>query len=266
MMLKDKVGIVTGSGSGIGRASAVRCAREGAKLALFDVSEAGLEGTRAEILSSVPTAEVLCLKVDVSSEEEVKNAIDETCKTFGKLDFAHNNAGVSMSPGKVGEVDTKSWERVVHINLFGNFYCAKYEIQHMLKHEGPSSILFTSSVGGLIGTPASSDYVCSKHALIGLAKAICCDYADAGIRANCICPGQIATPMWDTVKSRFAGDPEGFAKFNRSQNPMRRLGRPEEIAAAAVFLLSEESSHIAGVALPVDGAHVASNASYFNWD
>ena len=265
MLLKDKVGIVTGAGSGIGRAVAVRCAQEGALLAIFDISEQGLAETKARILAACPTAEVLCLRVDVSDEENVKSAVAETAAHFGKLNFAHNNAGVPMSPGKVGDVDTKAWERVVRINLFGNFYCAKYEIREMLKNDEPSSILFTSSVGGLIGTPTSSDYVCSKHALVGLAKTITCDYAEAGIRANCICPGQIATPMWETVNSRFADDPEGFERFNRSQNPMRRLGRPEEIAATAVFLLSEESSHITGVALPVDGGHVATNASYFDW-
>jgi len=266
MLLKDKVGIVTGAGSGIGRASAIRCAEEGAVLAIFDVSEKGLEETKAEILKKVPDAKVLCLKVDVSDEENVKNAIDETVKTYGKLNFAHNNAGVSMSPGKVADVDTKAWERVVKINLFGNFYCAKYEIQQMLKNDEPSSIVFTSSVGGLIGTPASSDYVCSKTALVGFCKTITCDYADQNIRANCVCPGQVETPMWHTVNSRFADDPEAFAKFNRCQNPMRRLCRPEEIAAAVVFLLSDEASHITGVSLAVDGGHVASNASYFDWE
>jgi NAD(P)-dependent dehydrogenase (short-subunit alcohol dehydrogenase family) len=177
-----------------------------------------------------------------------------------------NNAGVMMTRAPVGEVDSKAWERVVRINLFGAFYCAKYEIQQMLKSGEPSSIIFTSSVGGLIGTPASSDYVCSKTAIIGLAKAIVADYADKGIRANAICPGQIETPMWESVNDKTHMDPGAYAKMNRSKNPQRRLGQPEEIAAAAAFLASEESSHICGVALPVDGGHVATNASYFNWD
>ena len=169
-----------------------------------------------------------------------------------------------MTRAKVAEVDSKSWERVVNINLFGAFYCAKYEIQQMLRFGKPGSIVFTSSVGGLIGTPSASDYVCSKHAIIGLTKCIVCDYSEQGIRANAICPGQIETPMWTSVSGDMS--PEAYAKQNRTQNPMRRLGQPEEIAATATFLISDESSHITGVALPVDGGHIATNATYFNWE
>jgi NAD(P)-dependent dehydrogenase (short-subunit alcohol dehydrogenase family) len=266
MLLKDKVGIVTGAGTGIGRACARRFAKEGAKLALFDISEENLVGTRELILADHPTAEVFCLNVDVPSEENVKAAVEQTVTKYGKLNFAHNNAGVMMTRAPVGEVDSASWERVVRINLFGSFYCAKYEIQQMLKNNEPSSIVFTSSVGGLIGTPCASDYVSSKHGIIGLTKAIVCDYADKGIRANAICPGQIETPMWENVNSSVRSDPAAYAQLNRTQNPMRRLGLPEEVAAAAAFLLSEEASHITGVALPVDGGHLATNAAYFSWE
>ncbi len=266
MLLKNKVGIVTGAGTGIGRACARRFAQEGAKLALFDIDDEKLAGTKEIILSDNPAAEVFCLNVDVSCEESVKAAIEKTAEKYRKLNFAHNNAGVMMTRAPVGEVDSASWERVVRVNLFGSFYCAKYEIQQMLKNDEPSSIVFTASVGGLIGTPCASDYGSSKHAIIGLTKAIVCDYAEKGIRANAICPGQIETPMWESVNSSVRGDPEAYARLNRTQNPMRRLGLPEEIAAAAAFLLSEEASHITGVALPVDGGHVATNAAYFNWN
>ena len=170
-----------------------------------------------------------------------------------------------MTRAPVGEVDSRAWERVIRINLFGTFYCAKYEIQQMLKNPEPCSIIFNASVGGLIGTPCASDYVCSKHAVIGLTKCIVCDYSEQGIRANAICPGQIETPMWETVTG-MQGDPEAYAKLNRTQSPMRRLGLPEEVAAVVAFLASEQSSHITGVALPVDGGHVATNATYFNWE
>ena len=265
MLLKNKAGVITGGGSGMGRASAIRFAKEGALLALLDISATDLKATKDQILEKFPTAEVLCINADVADEDAVAKAMEETVSAFGRLNFAFNNAGVMMTRAPVGEVDSQAWERVVRINLFGSFYCAKYEIQHMLKNAEPSSIIFNASVGGLIGTPMASDYVCSKHAVIGLSRAIMCDYADKGIRSNVICPGQIETPMWDAVTGSLKSDPEEYAKFNRTQNPMRRLGLPEEVAAVAAFLASDESSHITGIALPVDGGHLATNATYFNW-
>ena len=264
MLLKNKVGIVTGAGTGIGRACAIRFAKEGAKLALFDVSDEKTNETRALILGDDPSAEVICLNVDVSDENAVKAGVEKTAGDFGRLDFAHNNAGVMMTPAPVGEVDSAKWERVMRINLFGAFYCAKYEIIEMLKTGDGGSLIFTSSVGGLMGTPSSSDYVCSKHAVIGLMKAIVCDYAARGIRSNAICPGQIDTPMWEAINGARFDSPEDYARYNASRNPMRRLGLPEEIAAVAAFLASDESSHITGVALPVDGGHMATNGTYFN--
>ena len=264
MLLYNRSGLVTGAGTGIGRACAMRFAHEGANVALIDISTENINETRALILSENPDAAVICLTADVSDEESIAKAIEKTADTFGSLDFAMNNAGVMMTRAKVAEVNSKSWERVVNINLFGAFYCAKYEIQQMLRFEKPGSIVFTSSVGGLIGTPSASDYVCSKHAIIGLTKCIVCDYSEQGIRANAICPGQIETSMWTSVSGDMS--PEAYAKQNRTQNPMRRLGQPEEIAATAAFLVSGESSHITGVALPVDGGHVATNATYFNWE
>ena len=264
MQLLNKVGVVTGAGNGMGRASAIRFAKEGALLTLIDISD--LSDTVKMIKTAVPDARVLSLSVDITDEQSVARAMEQTVETFGKLNFAFNNAGVMMTRAPVGEVDSSAWERVIRVNLFGSFYCAKYEIQQMLKNQEPSSIIFNASVGGLLGTPTASDYVASKHAIIGLMKSIMCDYADKGIRSNAICPGQIETPMWENVNSTFLGDAEAYAKLNRTQNPMRRLGSPAEVAAVATFLASDESSHITGVALPVDGGHVATNASYFNWE
>lgn len=264
MLLSGKCGVVTGAGVGIGRACAMRFAKEGANVALLDISDDDVAETRELILRETPDAELLCINVDISDEQGVKEAINKTAVTFGKINYAMNNAGVMMTRLPVAEVDSKDWERVMRINLFGTFYCAKYELQHMLKTNEPCSIVFTSSVGGLIGTPCASDYVCSKHAVIGLAKCIMADYSEYGIRSNAICPGQIETPMWKSVIDE--ADPDVYAKINRTQNPMRRLGLPEEIASVAAFLVSDESSHITGVALPVDGGHMATNATYFNWD
>ena len=265
LLLSNKVGVVTGAGTGIGRACALRFAKEGSKLALLDVSGSALDETKELILSASPGSGVLCFAADVSDERAVKSAMEAVAAEYGRLDFAHNNAGVMMTPAPVGDVDSEKWERVMRINLFGAFYCAKYEIKQMLKAGNGGSIVFTSSVGGLMGTPGASDYVCSKHAVIGLMRSIMCDYADKGIRSNAICPGQIETPMWEAINASKFPSPEDYARFNASHNPMRRLGLPEEIAAAAVFLASDEASHITGVALPVDGGHSATNAAYFNW-
>ena len=264
MLLENKVGVITGAGNGMGRASALRAAKEGAKLTLLDIAD--MTDTERMIKEAVTAASVMCLRIDITDEDAVAGAMEKTVETYGKLSFAFNNAGVMMTRAPVGEVDSRSWERVVRINLFGTFYCAKYEIQQMLKDSEPGSIIFNASVGGLIGTPTASDYVASKHAIIGLMRAVMCDYADKGIRSNAICPGQIETPMWENVNSAFRDNPQAYAKLNRTQNPMRRLGSPDEIAAVVAFLASDESSHITGVALPVDGGHIATNAAYFNWD
>ena len=266
MLLRDKKGVITGAGDGIGRACAIRFASEGASVALIDISGDKLLETKALILKNTPSAEVLCIEADVSNERSVEAAMTKIIAEHGKMNFALNNAGVMMTRAPVAEVDSNEWERVVRINLFGAFYCAKHEIKHILDIGEPSSIIFTSSVGGLIGTPSASDYVCSKHAVIGLTKSIVCDYSENGIRANAICPGQIETPMWERVSGDLLNDHEAYARHNRTQNPMRRLGLPEEVAAVAAFLASDESSHITGVALPVDGGHVATNAAYFDWN
>ena len=176
MMLDGKAGLVTGAGTGIGRACAIRFAREGASVALIDISIENIAKTRDMIIRESPGVQTLCLEADVSDEGSVAAAIEKAASEFGRLNFAMNNAGVMMTRAPVGEVDSSEWERVVRVNLFGAFYCAKHEIRQMLKNDGPSSIIFTSSVGGLIGTPSASDYVCAKHAVIGLMKCIVCDY------------------------------------------------------------------------------------------
>ena len=263
MLLKNKVGIVTGAASGMGRAASIRLVREGARLGLFDISEEGLAGTKAEIEAQFPDAEVICLKVDVSSEEEVKNAVEHVSGHFGKLNIAFNNAGILSGGGPIRDVDTAEWERSFRINFFGGLYCSKYEAQQMLKSGEPGSIVLNSSVGGLIGTAGGSAYSCAKAALITLAKSMACDLSADGIRTNAICPGQIDTPMYQGILTRrFGDDAEAKQRFLNLQNPQHRLGLAEEVAAVVAFLLSDEASHITGTALPIDGGHMATNAAY----
>ena len=263
MLLDNKVGIITGAGSGIGRASAVRMAKEGADLGLFDISEAGLEETKRLILAVAPDARVICLKVDVSSESQVKEAVESVTGTLGKLNVAFNNAGVIKGNGKVGELDTEAWEREFRINFFGAVYCSKYQIQQMLKNDEPGAMVFTSSVGGIIGTPFGASYCCSKSALASLARVIMCDYADQNIRANAVCPGQIDTPMYRGIMANVVGDdPDAINEFIYKQNPQRRLCRPEEVAAVVTFLLSDQASYINGATVPVDGGNMGTNPAY----
>jgi NAD(P)-dependent dehydrogenase (short-subunit alcohol dehydrogenase family) len=154
----------------------------------------------------------------------------------------------------------------MYVNAFGSFYCAKHELSHMVSSKEPGSIVFTSSTGGVMGFPLGCGYNCSKHAVIGLMKNIMCDYAEFGIRSNAICPSQSDTPMNDQNMAHLGLDEAGRAKFKRTRSPMRRLSKPEEIAAAVVFLLSDESSHVSGTTLMIDGGQSATNENYFNWD
>ena len=264
MLLENKVGIVTGAASGMGRAAAVRLVREGARLGLFDISEEGLASTKAAIEAEIPDAEVICLKVDVSAENEVKSAVEHVSGYFGKLNIAFNNAGVLANDGPLHDVDTAVWERSFRINFFGGLYCSKYEAQQILKSGEPGSIVLNSSVGGLVGTGGGSAYSCAKAALITLAKSMACEFSHKGIRTNAVCPGQIDTPMYRGILDRkFGDDAAAKQRYLDLQNPQHRLGLAEEVAAVVAFLLSDEASHITGTALPVDGGHMATNAAYF---
>ena len=267
MMLEGKVGIVTGAANGIGRATAIRMAAEGAKLGLMDIHGEGLEKTKELILSHTPEAEIICLNADISLEGQVRDAVEKLVCRFDKLNIAFNNAGISAGVGRpIHELDSADWEKAMTVNAFGTFFCAKYELVHMVKNGEPGSIVFTSSTGGIMGFPLGCGYNCSKHAIIGLMKNIMCDYAQYGIRSNAICPSQSDTPMNDANMDMLGLDEAGKAKFKRTRSPMRRISTPDEIAAAVVFLLSDDSSHVSGITMMIDGGQSATNENYFNWD
>jgi NAD(P)-dependent dehydrogenase (short-subunit alcohol dehydrogenase family) len=243
-----KVTFVTGAGGGIGRAAALAFAREGANVVVADVSEKQNQETAHLIEQQGGRA--LAVGCDVTKADDVKLALDKTAQTFGRLDFAFNNAGIEpKKPAPTADYDLDEWERIIDIDLRGVFLCMKYEIPLILKHGGGGAIVNTSSGAGVIGIKGSAAYTAAKHAVIGLTRAAALDYAAQNIRVNAVCPGYIDTPMMD----RFTGGtPEGRAKVI-SEEPIGRMGKPEEIANAVVWLCSEAAGFIVGSAMVIDG-------------
>jgi NAD(P)-dependent dehydrogenase (short-subunit alcohol dehydrogenase family) len=241
-----KVAFVTGGGTGIGRAAALAFAREGAKVVVADLSEEGNQET-ARMIEDAGT-QALALRCDVARAEEVKAALDKTADAFGRLDFAFNNAGVEQPIRQAADITEEEWNRIINIDLRGVFLCMKYELPLMLK-QGAGVMVNTSSGAGVKGIAGQAAYCAAKFGLIGLTKAAALDYAKSNIRINAVCPGIIQTPMMD----RFSGGtPEGRAKVI-AQEPVGRMGKPEEIAAAVVWLCSDAAAFVVGHAMVIDG-------------
>jgi NAD(P)-dependent dehydrogenase (short-subunit alcohol dehydrogenase family) len=225
-------------------------AREGAKLVVADMNEEGGQQTVHMITEN--SGEAIFVRTDVSQAVEVQALISKVVETYGKLDCAHNNAGISGGGRALtAEYSEETWHRVLGVNLTGVWLCMKYEIPQMLQHGG-GVIVNTASVAGLIGARGLAAYVASKHGVVGLTKTAALEYAQQGIRVNCICPGVIHTPMTE----RGLNDPERRARIIASE-PMGRVGTPEEIAEAVVWLCSDASSFVTGHTMTVDGGFVA---------
>ena len=248
--MKGKSGLVTGAGSGIGRASAIAFAKAGAKVMVADLNEETGEETVKLIKDS--GGEATFFPCDVTDEIQVKALVDETVSQFGQLDFAHNNAGLSFSQGKIGDTHFDDWDNTLKVTLYSVFYGMKYEVKAMLE-SGGGAIVNTASTVGLEGIPNLAPYSAAKHGVVGLTKSVALEYARQGIRVNAFAPGSTLTLTFEN----WAKEAPEHYKAVLESIPSGKMAMPEDQANAALFLCSDFASQINGVILPVDSAYVA---------
>lgn len=247
-IFKDKVALVTGASFGIGRAAALAFAKRGAKVILLDWME------DYETFNAIKDlgGEVVFYECDISKSSEVEVIHTKTIEHFGRLDYAYNNAGIEGATAKTQDYSDENWDKVIDVNLKGVFLCMKHQIPHMLKN-GKGAIVNCASVAGIIGFEGLPAYVASKHGIIGLTKTAALENAKTGIRVNVVCPGVIKTPM----VSRSTADKKEIIEQYENLEPMGRLGNPEEVAEAVIWLCSDQASFITGHSMMVDGGWTA---------
>lgn len=249
--LHGKVAVVTGAGSGIGRAAAKALADAGASVLAVDIDETALASTILDIEAT--GGEATAIHANVSVEEDVAKLIPACLATYGRLDCAFNNAGIVGSYDSPANCPTETWDRVIAVNLTGVFLCMRYELQHMLAHTG-GSIVNASSISGLSSISGRNPaYVASKHGIIGLTKAAARAHGAAGVRINAVCPGFVDTPLVDEI---FASKPSAEERAI-ALHPIGRIGRAQEIANMVVWLCSDKASFVNGSALRIDGGVLA---------
>jgi NAD(P)-dependent dehydrogenase (short-subunit alcohol dehydrogenase family) len=238
-----KVALITGAASGIGRAAAIAFAAEGARVAILDRTKDALKETQEAV--KLAGGDVLAIACDVSSPEQVEAAVKRAVERFGRLDIAFNNAGVENKAAPLHEIELGEWDRILGVNLRGTFVCMKHEIAQMM-HQGGGVVVNTSSGAGIRGVAGGAAYAASKHAIIGMTKSAALDYATKNIRVNAVLPGNIETPMMD----RFTG---GDVQKAIDLEPVGRLGKPEEIAEAVLWMSSDLGGFVTGASIVVDG-------------
>ncbi len=255
-MLKDRIAIVTGAGSGLGEAISQLFARQGATVVLADVDLKGAERVLQSIEQAGGTGRVVA--TDVSKPDAAKALVDAAVKQFGRLDIAVNNAGIGGATAPVGEYPVEAWDRIIGINLSGVFYGMHYQIPAMLAGGG-GAIVNMASIAGKVGLANASGYTAAKHGVIGLTETAAIEYAKRGIRVNAVGPGFIRTPLlgkravMDTASATADAELQALAALH----PMNRLGEPSEVAELVTFLASDRASFITGGYYPVDGGYLA---------
>jgi NAD(P)-dependent dehydrogenase (short-subunit alcohol dehydrogenase family) len=247
-----RVALVTGGGSGIGRATALRLAADGAAVVVADVDGAAAEETVARIAHAVGPGRGRATTTDVTDRDQVDAMVAVAVDELGRLDIAFNNAGTSGAFAPTADADVDEWRRVLDLNLTGVFLCLRAELPPMVRGGG-GAIVNTSSGAGLTGFAGLSAYVASKHGVVGLTRSAALEYARDGIRVNAVCPGTVRTPMLEDFTG---GDEDALAAMGRMM-PIGRLATPEEVAAAVAWLCSDEASYVTGHAMAVDGGALA---------
>lgn len=253
-LFDGKAGFVTGAAGGIGRATAVAYAREGAKVVVADIEASRANSEETVAIIKVAGGEALFVPTDVSKADQVKHLVDTVVSTYGRLDFAFNNAGV-LATGFTADIEEKDFDRIMAIDVKGVWLCMKYALLYMKAHGG-GVIVNTASEAGLVGTPNAGAYVAAKHAVVGLTKTAAGEYANMNIRINAIAPGAIATPMVLNL-------PKEAQDVLMDPQPLHRFGTPEEVAEAVIFLSSDKAAFIIGTTLSIDGG-ATSNAQSYN--
>ncbi|MEE9324122.1 MAG: glucose 1-dehydrogenase [Dehalococcoidia bacterium] len=251
MRLQGKVALITGAASGIGQATALLLAKEGARVAVVDVVEKGKETVEAIKRAG---GDALFVRMDVTREDEVKRGIGAAVETYGKLNILFSNAGIWPPEGTPLEtLGEEEWDRVMDINLKGMFLCSKHAVPRM-REAGGGSIIMTASTSSFVADPLDNVYCASKGGVVMLAKAMALEFAPANIRVNCVAPGSIDTPMMH-AQLALADDPEELRLQWASRHALNRFGRPEEIAQGVLFLASDDSSFVTGTVLSIDGGY-----------